>query len=70
MNLKILQLDNEEHSEESHEYPEGLFVTEGQINLLVDGKAVAVNAGGMYVVPPGALHSVVPGSKGTLVIFE
>ena len=40
------------------------------INLFVDGKAVAINAGGMYVVPPGALHSVVPGSKGTLVIFE
>jgi len=70
MNVKVVQLNNEQHSHESHEYPEGLFVTEGKINLFVDGKAVAINAGGMYVVPPGALHSVVPGSKGTLVIFE
>jgi mannose-6-phosphate isomerase-like protein (cupin superfamily) len=74
MNLKVLQL-NESHSHESHsnaqhEYPEAMFVTDGRINLLVDGQAVAVNAGGMYVVPPGMLHTVVPGSDGTLVIFE
>ena len=70
MAMKVVQLNDEQHPHESHDYPEGLFVTEGTINLLVDGKAVAVNAGGMYVVPPGALHSVVPGSRGTLVIFE
>jgi len=29
-----------------------LFVTDGEIHLLVDGKAIAVNAGGMYIVPP------------------
>jgi quercetin dioxygenase-like cupin family protein len=68
MNLKVLQL-NESHSGE-HEYPEAMFVTDGRINLLVDGQAVAVNAGGMLIVPPGAIHSVVPGGDGTLVIFE
>jgi quercetin dioxygenase-like cupin family protein len=69
MNLKVLQL-NESHSDERHEYPEAMFVTDGRINLLVDGQAVAVNAGGMVVVPPGVMHTVVPGSDGTLVIFE
>ena len=68
MNLKVLQL-NESHSTQ-HEYPEAMFVTDGRINLLVDGQAVAVNAGGMVVVPPGVMHTVVPGSDGTLVIFE
>lgn len=78
MNLKVLQL-NESHSHESHshqspnarhEYSEAMFVTDGRINLLVDGQAVAVNAGGMFIVPPGMLHTVVPSSDGTLVIFE
>jgi mannose-6-phosphate isomerase-like protein (cupin superfamily) len=69
MNLKVLQL-NESHFDERHEYPEAMFVTDGRINLLVDGQAVAVNAGGMVVVPPGVMHTVVPGSDGTLVIFE
>ena len=68
MNLKVLQL-NESHSNAQHEYPEAMFVMDGRINLLVDGQAVAVNAGGMYVVPPGMPHTVVPGSDGTLVIF-
>jgi quercetin dioxygenase-like cupin family protein len=69
MNLKVLQL-SESHSDERHEYPEAMFVTDGRINLLLDGQAVAVNAGGMVVVPPGVMHTVVPGSGGTLVIFE
>ena len=69
MNLKVLQL-NESHSGAQHEYPEAMFVTDGRINLLVDGQAVAVNAGGMFIVPPGMLHTVVPSGDGTLVIFE
>ena len=69
MSLKVLQL-NEPHLDEEHEYPEGMFVTDGKIDLLVDGKAIAVNAGGMYIVPPGTVHSVIPGTNGTLVIFE
>src|SRR5213075_1806062 len=69
MNLKVLQL-NESHSNVQHVYPEAMLVTDGRINLLVDGQAVAVNAGGMYVVPPGMPHTVVSGSDGTLVIFE
>lgn len=69
-NLKVLQLDGESHSSERHDYPEGLFVTDGQVNLIVDGTAVGVKAGGMFVVPAGALHSVAPGSRGTLVIFD
>lgn len=68
MNIKLLQL-NESH-DDAHEYPEALFVMDGQIDLLVDGKAIAVHKGGLYIVPPGAVHSVATASDGTAVIFE
>ena len=68
--MKVIQLGAESHTEERHEYPEALIVTDGRMNLVVDGAAVAVNEGGMYVVPPGVLHSVGPDSNGTLVIVD
>lgn len=68
MNIKLLQLSDSH--EDEHGYPEALFVTEGHIDLMVDGKAVAVHKGGLYIVPPGAVHSLASGSDGTAVIFE
>jgi len=67
-NFEVLEL-SQSHSDE-HEYPEGMFVTSGKINVLVDGKAIAVSAGGMLIVPPHAVHTVLPASEGTLVIFN
>ena len=68
--LKLLQLDHQSHEDERHDHAEGLFVARGQINLIVDEKRVAVNAGGWFVVPAGTLHSVEAGSSGTVVIFD
>lgn len=68
--LKLLQLDHQSHSEERHDHAEGLFVARGQMNLLVEGQTVAVSAGGWYVVPAGALHTVESGDNGTVVIFD
>ena len=68
--LKLLQLDHESHSAERHDHPEGLFVARGQINLIVDGKTMAINTGGMFVVPAGVLHSVEAASQSTVVIFD
>ena len=68
MKLKVLQL-SESHDHEQHQYPESLFVINGQIDLLVEGKAVAVHAGGLYIVPPGAVHSA-SAHHGTAVIFQ
>ena len=68
MSIRLLELSDSH--EDEHEYPEALFVTAGQIDLLVDGKAIAVHKGGLYIVPPGAVHSVASGSNGTAVIFE
>lgn len=68
-NLKVLH-HHESHADEIHDYPEGLLVTDGEILLMVDGKSIAVNAGGMFIVPPGALHTVAEGHRGTLVIFN
>ena len=67
---KVLQLDGEAYPSERHDHPEVLIVTDGSVNIVVDGKPVALNTGGMYVVPPGAMHNVAEGSKGTLVIFD
>ena len=67
--LKVLH-DHESHSDEIHDYPEGLLVTDGEVIVMVDGHSIAVNAGGMYIVPPGALHTVAKGHRGTLVIFN
>jgi quercetin dioxygenase-like cupin family protein len=68
-NIEVLEL-SDAHLEEQHEFPEGMFVTTGKINVLVDGKAIAVSAGGMLIVPPHAVHTVMPASEGTLVIFN
>lgn len=67
--VEVLEL-NPTHLDEQHEYPEGMFVTNGKVNVLVDGKAIAVSAGGMLIVPPHAVHTVLPASEGTLVLFN
>jgi quercetin dioxygenase-like cupin family protein len=68
--MKVIQLGADAHSDERHEYPEALIVTDGAMNLIVDGAAVAVKEGGMYVVPPGVRHTVGADSSGTLVIVD
>ncbi len=68
--LKLLRLDHESHASERHDYPEGLFVARGQIKVIVDGQPIAINTGGMFVVPAGTLHSVEADGKGTVVIFD
>jgi quercetin dioxygenase-like cupin family protein len=67
--IEVLEL-NQAHLDEQHEFPEGMFVTTGKINVLVDGKAIAVSAGGMLIVPPHTVHTVLPASEGTLVVFN
>jgi mannose-6-phosphate isomerase-like protein (cupin superfamily) len=68
--LKLLQLDHEAHDSERHDYPEGLFVARGQARVVVDGQYVAINTGGMYIVPAGKIHSVETDGQGTVVIFD
>jgi quercetin dioxygenase-like cupin family protein len=68
-NFHVLEL-NQSHLDEQHEFPEGMFVTSGKVNVVVDGKAIAVSTGGMLIVPPHAVHTVMPASEGTLVIFN
>ena len=67
--VEVLEL-KQSHLDEQHEFPEGMFVTNGKVNVLVDGKAIAVSAGGMLIVSPNSVHTVLPGSEGTLVIFN
>ncbi|MCV2401594.1 cupin domain-containing protein [Marinomonas sp. C2222] len=69
-NIKVMRMDGRSYPEESHDYPEGLLVMDGQLNLIVGAEAITVNAGEIYIVPIGVNHAVAPGSSGTLVIFD
>jgi mannose-6-phosphate isomerase-like protein (cupin superfamily) len=69
-NLKIVRMDEAPYPDESHDYSEGLLVLDGHMTLAIGGVAVEVRSGEIYVVPPGVVHSVAAGSRGTLVIFD
>ncbi|MQA55286.1 cupin domain-containing protein [Pseudomonas piscis] len=68
--VKVLRMDQQPSGDEVHDYDEGLLVTEGCLRLGIDGGTVQVQAGQMYLVPAGQVHSVLPGSQGTLVIID
>ncbi|OKH99653.1 cupin [Streptomyces sp. CB02923] len=68
--LKVLRMDELPGEEEAHEGGEALFVLDGRLELSVDGAAVSVGQGEMYMVPAGASHAVRAGSRGTLMIVE
>jgi quercetin dioxygenase-like cupin family protein len=69
-NIKVMRMDAAPYPAETHEYPEGLLVVEGQLNLTIGPDAVTVRAGEVFIVPVGVPHAVAPGSMGTLVIFD
>ncbi|MFW3472921.1 cupin domain-containing protein [Streptomyces microflavus] len=68
--VKVLRMDELPVEEERHAEPEALLVLDGLLELDVEGAAVTVGPGEMYVVAAGNAHAVRPGSKGTLVIVE
>jgi quercetin dioxygenase-like cupin family protein len=69
-NIKVLRMDGTPYPDESHNYPEGLLVIDGQLNLTIGNDAITVHAGEIFVVPIGVAHAVAAGSVGTLVIFD
>ncbi|MFC5526730.1 cupin domain-containing protein [Rhodanobacter ginsengisoli] len=69
-NIKVMRMDGAPYPDESHDYPEGLLVVDGQLNLRVGSEAIKVRAGEIYVVPVGVAHAVDPGSTGTLIVFD
>ncbi|KAF1042737.1 MAG: hypothetical protein GAK35_02547 [Herbaspirillum frisingense] len=68
--IKVLRMDHQPYEEESHGYNEALIVIEGRLELDVNGEALSVAGGEMYVVAAGTPHRVRPGSHGTLVIVD
>lgn len=69
-NLKIVRMDDTPYETEVHDFDEALLVLEGRMNLEVNGRAVPVEGGSVYVVPAGVPHCVAAGSRGTLVIID
>ena len=69
-NIKVMRMDGAPYPDESHDYPEGLLVVDGQLNLTIGPDAITIRAGEIFIVPVGVAHAVAPGSIGTLVIFD
>lgn len=69
-NIKVMRMDGTPYPDESHDYPEGLLVVDGYLNLTIGPDAITVLAGEVFIVPIGVSHAVAPGSTGTLVIFD
>ena len=69
-NIKVMRMDGTPYPDESHDYPEGLLVVDGCLNLTIGPEAITVRAGEVFIVPIGVSHAVAPGSTGTLVIFD
>ncbi|MDP9528261.1 cupin domain-containing protein [Pseudomonas protegens] len=68
--IKVLRMNEQPYPEETHDYNEGLLVTQGCLRLGIGQACVEVVAGQMYLVEAGQAHRVLPGSHGTLVIID
>lgn len=68
--LKVLRMDAQAYPHEAHDHDEALLVLDGRMLLEVEGRAVAVEAGGLFLVPAGAVHGVAAGSHGTLLVID
>ena len=68
--IKVLRMDRRPYPEESHAYNEALIVIDGKLELDLEGEALTIASGEMYVVAAGTPHRVREGSYGTLVIVD
>jgi quercetin dioxygenase-like cupin family protein len=68
--IKVLRMDAMPYAAETHDYNEGLLVVDGRMLLEVDGLAITVDAGQLYLARAGVPHAVLAGSHGTLVIVD
>jgi mannose-6-phosphate isomerase-like protein (cupin superfamily) len=70
-NIKLIKMGGEGIPDESHTgFEELLVVIEGQMTLVVDDKTFSLEAGDYYLVPKEAVHRVLPGSHGTLLLID
>lgn len=68
--VKVLRMDGTSTPEEVHDYNELLIVLEGLLALEISGERVEVHAGEVYLATAGERHSVLAGSRGTLLIVD
>jgi mannose-6-phosphate isomerase-like protein (cupin superfamily) len=70
-NIKLIKMGGEGIPDEFHTgFEELLVVIEGQMTLVVDDKTFSLEAGDYYLVPKEAVHRVLPGSHGTLLLID
>ncbi|MFD9691278.1 cupin domain-containing protein [Kitasatospora sp. NPDC059146] len=68
--VKVLRMDGRELEEEVHGTAEVLVVTDGVLELDLDGEELTVGTGELCRIPAGTRHAVRAGSHGTLLIVE
>ena len=70
-NIKLIKMGGEGIPNECHaKFEELLVVIEGQMTLVVDDKIFTLEAGDYYLIPRKAIHCVLPGSHGTLLLID
>lgn len=68
--IKVLRMDELAYAPETHDFNEGLLVLSGKLLLQLSDQTVTVDAGQLYLVKAGVPHSVLHGSRGTLIIID
>ncbi|MDI2126466.1 cupin domain-containing protein [Yinghuangia seranimata] len=68
--LKIMRMDELPVGDDVHADPEALLVVDGRLEMTVDGEDVSVGPGELLIVPGHAVHSIRPGSHGTLFLVN
>jgi quercetin dioxygenase-like cupin family protein len=63
-------MDGAAHPDEAHDYPEGLLVLDGAVQLTIHKQPITVGAAELFVVPAGVPRAVAPGSDGILVSLD
>jgi mannose-6-phosphate isomerase-like protein (cupin superfamily) len=68
--IKVLRMDQQPYTQETHACNEALIVMDGKLELDIGGEVLTVAGGEMYLVKAGTPHQVRSGSHGTLVIVD
>jgi len=69
--IKVIKMGGQGIPPEFHpDFDELVVVIEGEMPLIVEGRTTVLRTGDFYLIPKHAIHSVPPGSHGTLLLID
>lgn len=69
--LKVFRVDKDGLPEEKHAaYTEALYMLDGHITFLLDGREIVLKAGDLQLIPAGCAHSILPGGQGSFLLLD